>query len=113
MYDPLPPDLARLQAIRTYLRLQLAAVDDKIKQIQPENRARTEHQPPKEPARPGWHLEHIPGKGGRGRGVLHRNGCWASDSKTMPVEDPALALKLPRDEITPCDVCHPERGLET
>jgi hypothetical protein len=102
MYE-LPPDPERLRVIRTFLQLQLAAVDEKIRQVE-------------DRAHPGWRLDHIPSATGvRGRGMLHRGDCWmrgGGKPHVLTREDLVIALRLPRDEVEPCDECHPERDVE-
>jgi hypothetical protein len=113
MYDDLPPDLPRLRAIRTYLEQQLKRVDQQIGEVE----AR-EQSPLARPAT-AWWLQHLPpADGGRGRGVLHRDGCWAMPKQRFHLhplsrDDAVLAVgKVSRDEIELCDVCHPERDLK-
>lgn len=112
MYDDLPPDPERLRVLRTFLQLQLAAVDEKIRQVEAGEQSRM--------ARPAtsWWLQHLPpAAGGRGRGVLHRDGCWAMPKQRMHLhpltrDEATLACKrVSPDEIEPCGVCHPERDL--
>jgi hypothetical protein len=113
MYD-LPPDPERLRVLRIYLQQQLAAVDDKIKQVEASEQSRL--------ARPAtaWWMQHLPpASGGRGRGVLHRDGCWAMPKQRMHLhplsrDEAVLAVKrMSRDEVELCGICHPERDLET
>lgn len=95
----LPPDLPRLQVIRTYLQQQLKAVDAAIAAAQP-------------PAT-GWQLQHLPGGRGTGRGVLHEAGCPFAESKGGELDRDGAVIALAEDSVTPCDQCRPERGLGT
>ena len=118
----LPPDLNRLQVLRTYLRLQLEAVDARIRQVErtgdarprPTGRAATPARParpPRDPEAPPdlkwWRFVHAgPGTVG---GTLHRGDCRQATGGTL------LALpeaKLILDEgARPCRQCAPEARL--
>ncbi|WP_127358293.1 hypothetical protein [Actinacidiphila soli] len=105
MYE-LPPDLERLRVIRTYLHLQLAAVDAKIEQAERPVARPGADRPPQ-----AWRLQHIPNPdGGAGRGVVHRDRCRIKGGGWIDRKELELALTLP--EVTACGDCHPERGLE-
>lgn len=93
----LPPDLPRLQVIRTYLQQQLKAVDAAIAAAQP-------------PATM-WRIEHLPGGGRTGRGVLHEAGCPFAEGKGGQLDRAAALVALAEDSVSPCDQCRPERGL--
>lgn len=100
----LPPDPQRLKTIRTYLALQLAAVDAAITAAETPHWLTT-------PAT-AWRIQHLPPTDGslRGRGVLHRDDCWITGG--IPLEPRAAPLALEEPAVTMCDVCHPERDLQ-
>ncbi|MCW2870102.1 DUF6233 domain-containing protein [Actinacidiphila oryziradicis] len=101
----LPPDIERLQVIRTYLQLQLAAVDAAIAA------AETGAQPWLATPATAWRLQHLPSAAGRvGRGVLHRDDCWFVGGAPIGREEAVIALGEPGVEA--CDACHPKDGLQ-
>jgi hypothetical protein len=104
MTDQLPPDLDRLHAIRTYLQLQLAAVDAAI--------AAAETGAPSWLATPAtaWRLQHLPSAAGRpGRGVLHRDECWVAGGAPIGREEAIIALG--EAGVEACEACQPGDGL--
>lgn len=94
----LPPDLPRLQVIRTYLQQQLKAVDAAIAAAQ-------------QPA--GWRIEHIRAAGDTttGHGILHTLDCRVGSGPTVSREEAVIALT--ETAVMPCTRCKPEDGLGT
>lgn len=104
MHD-LPPDPARLRVLRTYLQLQLAAVDAAILKAEEGIEAWAAG-----PAT-AWKLQHLPAPaGGQGRGILHRKDCWVEGMAELTRAEARLALDEP--SISACDQCHPTAGLD-
>lgn len=134
MHADLPPDPPRLTAIHTYLRYQLKRVDEQLgggthpdlpqdERLNPIRTylqlqlGRVEEQLGEAAAGEQWWMQHVPSEtGGRGRGVLHRNGCRAEGSgrKRMQLSrrDAEIAYTLPRDEVELCELCDPARDLK-
>ncbi|MGW3246025.1 DUF6233 domain-containing protein [Streptomyces sp. NPDC001070] len=119
MYE-LPPDPQRLRVIRLYLQMQIAAVDAKIQEaesgaaagagtgaetgadVPPQGRTR-----PRAPAR-AWRLQSVPEtRGGAGRGVVHRDDCRVPGGGRLNRQEFEVALGMP--DVTPCEICRPER----
>lgn len=115
----LPPDLNRLQVLRTYLRLQLEAVDARIRQIE---RAPNGTRPTARgaaPARPArgqeaatelrwWRFVHA-GPGNVG-GTLHRGDCRdAAGGALLTLTEAKLILE---EGARPCQQCAPEARLQ-
>ncbi|WP_319698995.1 DUF6233 domain-containing protein [Streptomyces sp. ME19-01-6] len=102
--DDLPPDLDRLRAVETYLRLQLAAVQARIAELEDGRPARA--------AGPavGWTLQLLPSPAGASpRGYLHRETCFIRGGRPLSREQARLVLAMP--DVTACDACGPEKGL--
>ncbi|MYX36713.1 MULTISPECIES: DUF6233 domain-containing protein [unclassified Streptomyces] len=110
----LPPDVERLRVIRTYLELQLAAVDAKIEQATAAARPASTTARPYRAEEPfalggrGWRLESIPNLSGKGpgRGVVHRGDCPAATGGWLSRKELDIALDQP--EVTACPKCRPE-----
>ncbi|GAA1924188.1 DUF6233 domain-containing protein [Streptantibioticus ferralitis] len=116
----LPPDLPRLQVLRTYLRLQLEAVDVRISEI--ERAASSQTRPtaggttPPHPTRgqeavnelKWWRFVHAgPGKVG---GTLHRGDCrHAAGGALLPLSQAKLMLE---EGASPCQQCTPQTRLQ-
>ncbi|MEU6347223.1 DUF6233 domain-containing protein [Streptomyces sp. NPDC046977] len=134
----LPSDLERLQVLRTYLRLQLAAVDAEIAKAQrgPERRPapRPAPRPARQPAvQPGtlaertdragavrpsgmpnakglrWRLQSVPDPSGSGYG---RGVLHRGDCEVRGggwLSRKELELALGMEDVTPCQRCRPDR----
>jgi hypothetical protein len=99
MYDPLPPDVARLRVVQTFLRLMLEAVTARIEDLEAGRRQRGV----------AWRLQHLPRAGGAGHGVLHDAVCWITDGAPLNRSEAELAL---RDaSVEACSACQPGREL--
>ncbi|MFJ4988690.1 DUF6233 domain-containing protein [Streptomyces sp. NPDC088732] len=106
-HEELPPDRGRLEPVGRFLRTQLGRVRQQIHEV-------TTGDPGwlTDPAT-GWYMQHLPagGEGGRGRGVLHRDGCWITEGTELDRDAAVLALIGVRDAVDPCEICLPEREL--
>lgn len=99
----LPPDLPRLHAIETYLRLQLEAVRARITELETGQPAWCVG-----PAT-AWKLQLFPTPEDRPqRGTLHREECWMEG---VPVDRDRAVAVLGMPDVDACEACHPERGL--
>lgn len=100
----LPPDVERLRVLRTYLQLQLAAVDAAL--------VAAEHGVEAWATGPAvaWKLQHLPAPAGQpGRGVLHRADCWIQGIAELNRDEARVALE---DGVEPCAICKPTVGLK-
>ncbi len=110
----LPPDLNRLQVLRTYLRLQLEAVDTRIREIErtPDAaRGAASVRPARgqEAAKElrWWRFVHA-GAGSVG-GTLHRGDCrHAAGGALLTLTQARLILE---EGARPCEQCAPETRL--
>ncbi|GAA2359430.1 DUF6233 domain-containing protein [Streptomyces cuspidosporus] len=99
----LPPDLDRLRALETYLRLQLAAVRSRIAKLE-------DRRPGRATAAAAWTLQLLPSPaGGSPRGYLHRETCFIRGGRSLSREQARLVLAMP--DVTPCEACGAEKGL--
>ncbi|MEU4091984.1 hypothetical protein [Streptomyces sp. NPDC026673] len=108
--NELPPDVERLRVLRTYLELQLAAVDAKIEQATAADRPAATARPSRDEdpfARGGrgWRLESVLAPNGKGprRGVVHRGDCPAAAGGWLSRKELDVALDQP--EVTACPKC--------
>ena len=109
----LPPDRARLLAIRTYLQLQLAAVDAALARTE---QAEQQAPPPGDDVR-WWRIERAP-KPGEHHALLHRGDCPAGQrGVTVTRREAAIALQdIQADKMrtaAPCPKCRPDLDLDT
>ncbi|MFD9561562.1 DUF6233 domain-containing protein [Streptomyces sp. NPDC059994] len=111
MTSPLPPDLARLLTVRTYLQQQLTTVEAAIgaaERAAAELAARRPLPPP-----PDWLIEYsIGGRDQQKILALHAGDCWIGSkaTRTRPLTREA-ALQVLADRVKPCDVCRPDSEL--
>lgn len=93
---PLPPDLDRLRTLRTYLAIQLSAVDAAIAELDPPD---------------GWRLQPRRTPAGQPRrAVLHRGDCWIRDGKPLSRAEAKIALD-DSEVVEACGACYPEKAL--
>ncbi|WKD36527.1 DUF6233 domain-containing protein [Streptomyces xanthophaeus] len=103
----LPPDLPRLQTLATYLRLELARVEDGIRQAQARAAAEAARREP--PAPPDWLIEYGIGVG-RTPVQVHVGGCWDTRSRCLPA-DRDTARRALADGVEACTHCRPDTAL--
>lgn len=99
----LPGDLPRLWAVRHYLLIQLAAVNQAIEEA--------ENGPPRDrPTLPRWCIQwrYTP-KGTPRTGVLHAADCWMAKGEKLTIREVQQLRKDPGRRIEPCEVCRPDR----
>jgi hypothetical protein len=89
-----PPDLPRLHTIATFLRVQLAAVEQLI----------AAEEPP-----PDWLVEHGIGDG-RPAIRVHVGGCWDTQSRCKPADRDTIRRAL-ADGVEACTHCRPDTAL--
>ncbi|MFE6133425.1 DUF6233 domain-containing protein [Streptomyces sp. NPDC056437] len=105
--NDLPPDVERLQTLRTYLELQLAQVTAAIRQAEADEQRRRQeaHRARAEQA---WKLE--PQRAGS-TALLHRGGCGLYNATFGLLNQSEARLALVEDGIEPCAICRPQAGL--
>lgn len=99
MTDDLPPDLERLRTLERYLELQLAAVQEAIRQQQ--------EQPAEKPARPArWWLAEYEG----GELIqVHRGTCNVTGERTKRIGEDAARRGITQSGA--CQFCRPDTEL--
>jgi hypothetical protein len=104
--NELPPDLPRLQVLETWLRMQLATVQSRIRQVEEQERSRPE---PIRPPQPDWLLETARLSGRRGDPLyVHHGACTAAKGKAITREEAMQALV---QGVEPCPYCRPDTEL--
>jgi hypothetical protein len=101
----LPPDLPRLEVLRTWLRLTLAEVDARITQLRAEQ---TAHQRAAPPPAPDYRIQRSPGAG-RVATSVHLGTCGIARKAPGVPED--AARRALADGVTACDICRPDTEL--
>ncbi|MFE6485694.1 DUF6233 domain-containing protein [Streptomyces sp. NPDC057757] len=108
MFDDLPPDLVRLNALRVWHALWLERIDRQIAAVQ-QREAEVEHGRRTRPRDPDWFVELGPGQG-QPPSVIHAGGCYIAGKRRRPV-DRAEALRLLDGGLPACRVCRPDNDL--
>ncbi|MCQ8194651.1 DUF6233 domain-containing protein [Streptomyces rugosispiralis] len=105
MSEELPPDLHRLRAVETYLRLQLRTVQARIAELRDEHSTQDA-----EPAAR-WTLQLLPSPvGASPRGYLHRaERCFIRGGRALSRKEARNVLTMP--DVEACGACHAEDGL--
>lgn len=94
----LPSDLPRLQVLRTWLAVQLRAVEDEIAAVEEREAAAA--------AAPGWWVQWRRRRVGRPRaGVLHQAGCWFPGEPTLTAAELEMLLAEHGARIERCPAC--------
>lgn len=109
----LPPDLARLRTLETYLQMQLDAVRAAIRQAE-QQEADDRRRRERARAEQSWKIQpqRTPGEG---RAILHRGGCslWKTQLGYLTREEAVIALELEDPPVECCAICRPETGLRS
>ncbi|MER5461691.1 DUF6233 domain-containing protein [Streptomyces sp. NPDC002668] len=101
----LPPDLPRLHTLRTYLEVQLAAVQDAIRRIEQQTRINTAP-PEREP--PPWLAEY--GIGAERTVVqIHRGDCAMTGPRKKAISEQEARQGCA--DVGACQYCRPDTAL--
>jgi hypothetical protein len=113
-----PPDLPRLLALQTYLRLQLAEVDSRIQSLERTQRGgqvsacggerRSTAQGSSDDAGLRW-WRYVQDKAGERGGTLHRGDCPVSGGALLSEAEARMIIK---EGVRPCDRCAPQHRLQ-
>jgi hypothetical protein len=101
----LPPDLPRLRTLETYLRLQLARVEQQIRHLEDQARAST---PSPAPDRPAWLAEYDISAQHR-LFQIHVGDCRMAGHRVKPIDE--AAARRGCVEAGACQFCRPDTAL--
>ncbi|MFM9540045.1 DUF6233 domain-containing protein [Streptomyces turgidiscabies] len=108
MFDDLPPDLARLDALRVWHALWLERIDRKIAFLR-QRQAEEEHGRRNRPLRPDWVVEL-----GNGTGEpfqVHDGECGMTGRRQRAIGRDEARRLLTTGEVQACPICHPDTRL--
>ena len=108
MFDDLPPDLARLDALRVWHALWLERIDRKIAHLR-QRQAEEERGRRHRPQPPDWIVEL-----GRGTGEplqVHDGACGMTGPRHRAIGRDEARRLLTTGEVPACPLCHPDTQL--
>jgi hypothetical protein len=108
VFDDLPPDLDRLQTLRTWHLLWVRRINAKIEALQ-RRHAEEEHGRQGRPAPPEWIVELGIGAG-RPPVQVHAGNCYMTGKRRRPV-DRGEARRLLAAGLAACTHCRPDAQL--
>ncbi|MFJ4836372.1 DUF6233 domain-containing protein [Streptomyces sp. NPDC088747] len=108
MFDDLPPDLARLNALRVWHAMWLERIDRRIAAVR-QREAEEEHGRRTRPQDPDWFAELGTGQG-QPPTTLHAGGCYLAGRLRRAV-DRTEALRLLDAGLPACAACRPDNDL--
>lgn len=109
MLDDLPPDLHRLETLRTWHALWLDRIDTKITQVREEQEQQARAEQQRIERAPDWLLERGIGQGGKPAEV-HRGDCHAAGKRRQAItRDEARQYLV--DGVRACTHCRPDTEL--
>lgn len=109
MLDDLPPDLHRLETLRTWHALWLDRIDTKIAQVRAEEEQQARAARERAERAPEWLLERGIGQGGRPVEV-HRGDCHAAGKRRQGISAEGARRAL-ADGVPACTHCRPDTEL--
>ncbi|HEY9370439.1 DUF6233 domain-containing protein [Streptomyces sp.] len=109
MSDDLPPDVERLETLRTWHVLSLERID---RALAVARQREAEEQERRERAAAERRFKIEPGLDQQ---IIHRGGCakWAGNGSFLDRSEVLLAIHDDALNVKPCPVCRPDTALQT
>ncbi|MFI2729811.1 DUF6233 domain-containing protein, partial [Streptomyces sp. NPDC018647] len=95
MLDDLPPDLHRLETLRTWHAMWLDRIDEKIARVRVEEERQARAAREREQRAPDWIVELGIGQGSP-PAEIHRGDCYAAGKKRRPISRDEARWELAR-----------------
>ncbi|MEW2121800.1 DUF6233 domain-containing protein [Streptomyces sp. NPDC005474] len=108
MFDDLPPDLARLDALRVWHALWLERIDRKIAYLR-QREAEEEHGRRNRPRPPDWIVELSTGTGEPIQ--VHDGECSMTGTRQRAIDRDEARRLLTTGQVQACPFCHPDTQL--
>ncbi|WP_232838793.1 DUF6233 domain-containing protein [Streptomyces geranii] len=108
MFDDLPPDLVRLDALRVWHALWLERIDRKIAHVR-QRQAEEEHGRRTRPLPPDWIVELHRGTGEPLN--VHDGACGMTGRRQRTISRDEARRLLTTGEVQACPFCHPDTQL--
>jgi hypothetical protein len=105
--NDLPPDIARLRTLETWLTLTLDRVREKIAATE-QRESERQHGIEARPPAPDWLIER--GLSGQDTVYVHEGGCWNAGKRSRGV-DRSTALHALTSGVPACPHCRPDTAL--
>lgn len=109
MLDDLPPDLERLETLRTWHALWLERIDKKIASLKTEQTQQAQAEVRRIEQAPEWMVELSIGQGGAPIEV-HRGDCYAAGKRRRGITREEARQKLV-EGVRACTHCRPDTEL--
>ncbi|MEH0415963.1 DUF6233 domain-containing protein [Streptomyces sp. B21-083] len=108
MFDDLPPDLARLDALRVWHALWLERIDRKIAYLR-QRQAEEEHGRRNRPRPPDWIVELGTSTGQPLQ--VHDGECGMAGTRQRAIDRDEARRLLTTGQVQACPFCHPDTQL--
>jgi hypothetical protein len=109
MFDDLPPDLERLETLRTWHAMWVARIDAKIKQVRLEKEQQARAAAVREERAPDWLIEYGLNRDAMPNAV-HVGGCRMAGKRSKGV-DSDTARRALAGGVAACSFCRPDTEL--
>ncbi|MFD9004446.1 DUF6233 domain-containing protein [Streptomyces sp. NPDC059582] len=109
MFDDLPPDLERLETLRTWHALWVARIDEKIRQVRVQAEQQERAAAAREERRPDWLIEYGLNRDAMPLGV-HTGDCHMAGKRSKGV-DADTARRAIAGGVEACSHCRPDTAL--